>query len=119
MREAFLLHLTIVSVSRQPHLCYNEENFCFNCRTYPDTPCQTHRSAPFRHAHRRYDRIVYLYDVIRKWVQQVQTGSLGSTGKVAASPQFLIAFRVYRHPERSRGISIAGSESQDAYVGKT
>ena len=28
MREAFLLHLTIVSVSRQPHLCYNEENFC-------------------------------------------------------------------------------------------
>ena len=70
-------------------------------------------------AHRRYDRIVHLYDVIRKWVQQVQTGSLGSTGKVAASPQFLIAFRVYRHPERSRGISMAGSESKDAYVGKT
>ena len=77
------------------------------------------RTAPFRHAHRRHDRIVHLYDVIRKWVQQVQTGSLGSTGKVAASPQFLIAFRVYRHPERSRGISMAGSESQDAYVGKT
>ena len=34
-----------------------------DCRTCPDTPCQTHRSAPFRHAHRRYDRIVHLYDV--------------------------------------------------------
>lgn len=48
---------SIVPCLRSPH------RDRWDCRTCPDPPCQAHRSAPFRHAHRRHDRIVYLYDV--------------------------------------------------------